>query len=114
MKGLIVREPYATLIVEGKKIWEIRKKSTKIRGRILIISHGKALGSVELAGVLGPFTVQELEEHFDKHLVDSNFLREYSKGQPLYAWILRNAQKFKHPKPLKLKRGVQVWVNVEE
>jgi len=112
MKGLIVREPYATLIVNGKKTWEIRKNPTKIRGRILIISQGKAIGSVELVDVIGPFTVEELSEHFDKHQVDSNFLEEYSKGKLLYAWVLKNPHIFEKPISVKLKKGVQVWANM--
>ncbi|WP_456421730.1 ASCH domain-containing protein [Thermococcus sp.] len=111
-KGLIVREPYASLIVEGKKVWEIRKTRTKIRGEILIISNGKALGKAELVDVLGPFTPEELAKHEDKHRASVSFLREYSNGKPLYAWVLRNAEKFERPKEIQMAKGVQIWANV--
>jgi len=109
-KGLIVREPYASLIVEGKKVWEIRKTRTKIRGEILIISNGKAIGKAELVDVLGPFTPEELAEHEDKHCASVSF--EYSNGKPLYAWVLRNAEKFDRPKEVEMAKGVQIWANV--
>ncbi len=111
-KGLIVREPYASLIVEGKKEWEIRKTKTKIRGEVLIISNGKAVGKAELVDVLGPFTPEELAEHEDKHHATLEFLREYSNGKPLYAWVFRNAEKFERPRGVRMARGVQVWANV--
>ncbi|WP_297090569.1 ASCH domain-containing protein [Thermococcus sp.] len=111
-RGLIVREPFATLIAEGKKVWEIRKSRTRIRGRVLIISGGRAVGSAELVDVLGPFTPEELSEHADKHLVDVDFLREYSGGKPLYAWVFRNAEKFDGPRKVRIPRGAQVWANV--
>ncbi|WP_297536206.1 ASCH domain-containing protein [Thermococcus sp.] len=111
-KGLIVREPYASLIVEGKKVWEIRKTRTKIRGEILIISNGKAVGKAELVDVLGPFTPEELAKHEDKHRASLSFLREYSNGKPLYAWVFRNAEKFGRPKDVEMAKGVQIWANV--
>ncbi|ACS34553.1 ASCH domain-containing protein [Thermococcus gammatolerans] len=113
MRGLIIRQPYAGWIVEGKKVWEIRKSRTRIRGEVLIISNGKAIGKAELVDVLGPFTPEELAEHGDKHHASLEFLKEYSNGKPLYAWVFKNATKFERPLEVKLKRGVQVWANVE-
>jgi predicted transcriptional regulator len=111
-KGLIVREPFASLIVDGEKVWEIRKSRTRIRGEILIISNGKAIGRAELVDVLGPFTAEELAEHEDKHRASPDFLREYSNGKPLYAWVLKNAKRFEKPKEVEMARGVQIWANV--
>lgn len=34
MKGLIIKSPWTDYIFEGKKIWEIRGRNTKIRGQI--------------------------------------------------------------------------------
>ena len=111
-KWIIVREPFASMIVNGEKVWEIRKNRTGIRGEILILSGGKALGKAELVDVLGPFTPEELTGHEDKHRVNPEFLREYSGGKPLYAWVLRNAESFGKGMVVKIPRGAQVWVNV--
>ncbi|WP_456454218.1 ASCH domain-containing protein [Thermococcus sp.] len=112
MRGLIVREPFASWIVEGKKVWEIRKSRTRIRGRVLILTGGRAIGSVELTDVLGPFSPEELSRYEDRHLVDYGFLKKYSNGRKLYAWVLQNPEKFERPKPVDVPRGAQVWVRV--
>jgi len=111
-KGLIVKEPFATLIVEGKKTWEIRKSRTRVRGEVLILNRGMAIGKAELVDVLGPFTPEELASHQEKHRATLEFLREYSNGKPLYAWVFRNAEKFETPKRIGISKGAQVWANV--
>ncbi len=113
MKGLIVRRPFADWLVEGRKRWEIRKSRTRVRGEILILSEGYALGKAELVDVVGPFTPEELAGHREKHLVDYDLLREYSGGKPLYAWVFDNPEKFEEPVKVNIKRGSQVWANVE-
>lgn len=113
MRGLIVRRPFAEWIVEGKKRWEIRKSRTKVRGEVLILNGGYALGKARLVDVLGPFTPEELAEHRDKHLADYEFLKEYSSGKPLYAWVFEDPKKFEEPVKVELKRGVQIWANVD-
>ncbi|CAB50603.1 ASCH domain-containing protein [Pyrococcus abyssi] len=113
MKGLIIRQPYANWVVEGKKIWEIRKTPTKIRGRIVIISEKKAIGSVELVDVLGPFTPEELANYEDKHLASYDFLKRYSNGKKLYAWVFKNPEKFEPPIKVDIPNGAQIWVNLK-
>jgi hypothetical protein len=113
MRGLIVRRPFADWLVEGKKNWEIRKSRTNVRGEVLILTRGYAIGKARLVDVLGPFTPEELAKHRDKHLVNYKFLKEYSNGKPLYAWVFEDAEKFKKPVKVELKRGVQVWASVD-
>ncbi len=111
-RGLKVREPYASLIVEGKKRWEIRKHPTRVRGRVGIISRGKVIGSVEITGVRGPFTVEELTEHQDKHQAPPEFLRAYAEGRPLYAWELADARAYPEPKAFRATSGQRMWVKL--
>lgn len=111
-KGLIVKEPFATLIVEGKKTWKIRKSRTRVRGEVLVLNRGMALGRAELVDVLGPFTPRELANHREKHGVSLEFLREYSNGKPLYARVFRNAEKFETPKRIGISEGARAWANV--
>ena len=113
-RGFRVKEPYATYIVEGKKRWEIRRHPTRVRGRVGVISGGKLLGSVEITGVQGPFTVAELAEHQDKHLADPRFLEEYARGERLYAWELARPRAYVHPPKVKAKRGQQMWVRLDD
>ncbi|USS39948.1 ASCH domain-containing protein [Thermococcus aggregans] len=112
MKGLIVKEPFASWIVEGKKEWEIRKSSTKIRGEVYIINRGFAIGKAELVDVLGPFTPEELKDYKEKHMAEYDFLKEYSNGKKLYAWVFKNPVKFEKPLEVIMPKGAQIWVNI--
>jgi hypothetical protein len=40
MRGLIIREPWISLILSGKKTWEMRSKSCPQRGVIALILKG--------------------------------------------------------------------------
>ena len=113
MRGLIVREPYASLIVKGEKIWEIRRRRTNVRGDIYIISNGKILGKVKLVDVLGPFTAEELAEHSDKHKVSYEELKNYARNCKLFVWVFKDAVMFERPIEVKIPKGAQVWVKIK-
>jgi len=89
-----VREPFASMIARGEKKWEIRKTNTNIRRNVIILSQGYALGNTKLADFLGPFTVEELLEFKDYHRADEDFLRSYSGGKKLYAWVFEEPEEF--------------------
>jgi len=108
-----VREPYASLIVDGKKTWEIRKSPTRVRGPIGIISRGRLIGEVELVDVLGPFSVEALKAHEDKHRA-SGFLESYAQGRPLWAWVLKNPRRYEKPLPIPPKKGRMRWVDLSD
>ncbi|MBD8246954.1 ASCH domain-containing protein [Xanthomonas campestris] len=40
MKGLVIDEPWISLILSGQKTWEMRSRATSIRGRIALIKKG--------------------------------------------------------------------------
>ena len=50
MRALIVRQPYADLIMTGQKTLEMRSRHTKVRGTIGIIpaGSGEIIGTVEI------------------------------------------------------------------
>ncbi len=110
--GLFIREPYASLVVEGKKRWEIRKHPTRVRGRIGIITGGKLIGTAELRETQGPFSVEELKAHADKHLADPETLEAYAQGRPLYAWVMERARRLHRPVPVPRRPGHQLWVRL--
>ncbi len=107
--ALIIHREYAEKILNGEKKWELRKRPTKKRGKIYIMSKGKVLGSVEIIDVKGPFTVKELEKHYDKHRASREDMEKISQGKKLYALVLRNPRKLRKEVKLKYKRGARVW-----
>ncbi len=109
-RSLVVREPWASYIVGGRKTWEIRRYPTRIRGRIGIVSGRGLIGTVRLVEVLGPFTVEELLRHIEKHLAPEEMLREYAGDSDLYAWVLAEPEEFPEPLQVERPRGPRTWV----
>jgi hypothetical protein len=110
--GLIVREPYASLIVDGKKVWEIRKRKAHHRGPLGIVTGGRLIGQADLVGVEGPFSVEELLAHREKHRAEEAFLRAYAGEGPLFAWVLENAFRYEKPLYVPKKPGRVMFVDL--
>jgi len=56
MKGLIVDEPWISLIISGKKTWEMRSRNTLVRGSIALIRKGSktVIGIADLVRTVRP------------------------------------------------------------
>lgn len=111
MRGLIIKEKWANLILNGEKTVELRGSNTKIRGKIGIIksSTGMVWGEAEL---IDSFLLDrtKYEELRDKHKVDMDF--DDIKYENTYAWILKNPKKYDVPVPYNHKKGCIVWVKL--
>lgn len=102
MKSISIKNPYAELIVMGKKTIEIRSWQTKHRGKLIIVSskipvykddeflNGYALGEVDL------IDIRPLKKSDSKA---AWFDIEKTKGY--YAWILANPVEYEKPFPVK-------------
>lgn len=121
MKALTIKQPWATLIIEGHKKYEFRSWKTNYRGKILI--HAGI--SIE-NNILERFKDYNLNypkgviigeaEITDCILVDKEFNEEIRKANPVvygrsnhtetYAWKLENIKKYKNPIPAKGKLGL--------
>lgn len=115
MKGLVIKEPWIDMILDGKKTWEIRGSNTTIRGSIALIKSGTGMiyGTAELVDVVplhGPDDFELILTTFDKHQVP---LGAVSYLKP-YAWVLKNPVKYAEPVPYKHPQGAVIWVNLKE
>ena len=121
MKGLTIKEPWATLIIEGLKKYEFRSWKTKYRGKILIhagatlekdmvsrfscydlkYNCGNIIGEAELVDCI------LVDEVFDKELKEINPV-VYAKSNHVekYAWKLDNVIKYDKPIPHKGQLGL--------
>ena len=121
MKGLTIKEPWATLIIEGYKTYEFRSWKTKYRGKILIhagatlerdmvprfscydlkYNCGHIIGEAELVDCI------LVDEKFDKELKEINPI-VYAKSTHVekYAWKLENVIKYDKPIPHKGQLGL--------
>jgi hypothetical protein len=69
MKGLIVDEPWISLIISGKKTWEMRSRNTLVRGRIALIRKGSkaVVGVAEIVRTIPKLSQSELRANVIKH-----------------------------------------------
>ena len=92
MKALSLRQPWAQLILDGKKIYETRTWNTKFRGEFLIhaaktidkksckhfnidpdkLITGAIIGKATLVRVISYKTKKEFDKDCDKHYVPKN------------------------------------------
>lgn len=121
MKALTIKEPWASLIIEGYKKYEFRSWKTKYRGKILVhagLSVEKDMLKrfkdykidVKPGYILGEVTIT------DCILVDEKFNKELREIDPIvygrsnhvenYAWKIENVIKYDEPIPCKGKLGL--------
>ena len=104
MKALSIKEPWASLIIDGKKTIELRTWRTNYRGLIMIHRSGKNSGMIGLAEIMDIIEIESLD-HFrllrDKHHAPDEFYKE-----KLYGWILENAR---HVELIPCKGRLGLW-----
>ena len=104
MKCLSLKQPYADLLVEGKKTIELRKWKTKFRGTFLVHASrvpfegsydksrlGCIVGMATLTDVKHYQTIEEWSKDYDKHRADDDFVSSH------YGFIIVNPIKFERP-----------------
>lgn len=115
MKCLSVSQPYADLIVRGKKTIELRTWNTNFRGEFLVhapikikndvckklgidqtkLRTGVIIGKVEIYDVKKYDSVSELKSDYKKHFASEEFLHHK------YGFLLRKSKELKIPIPYK-------------
>lgn len=111
-RALVVREPWATWIVRGEKVWEIRGRGTRIRGQIAIAAAGTKciVGVCWLTGVLGPLTLEQYRKGQSNHRSPPEGLERLPYPQT-YAWCLADAVPVQ-PLPYTHPSGAVTWVRL--
>ena len=115
MKCLSVSQPYADLIVQGKKTIELRTWNTKFRGEFLVhapfkikkdackrlgidetkLRTGVIIGKTEIYDVKVYNSVSELKSDYKKHFATEEFLRHR------YGFLLKKPKELRRPIPYK-------------
>ena len=115
MKCLSVSQPYADLIVQGKKTIELRTWNTKYRGEFLVhapdkikndvceklgidmekIRTGVIIGKVEIYDVKIYDSMSELKSDYKKHFATEEFLHHK------YGFLLKKPREVRIPIPYK-------------
>ena len=117
MKCLSVSQPFANLIVQGKKTIELRRWNTNFRGEFLIhspqkvrkddckrlkitekLTTGAIIGKAEIYEVKKYNSNSEIKQDSKKHLASS-------KVKAKYGFLLKNSKQFRIPIPCKGQLG---------
>lgn len=109
MEGLIVKSPYAELIINGKKEWELRGKSPpsqKLNKELYLLSSGNVLGKIKII-TYWVATKNDLEQNIEKHQTETLFL---PKQHVTHVWQVKVMEKFEYPKKYVHPLGARVWV----
>ena len=109
--ALVVKKRWLDLIVAGDKDWEIRGSSTARRGWIHFAESqagGKLIGRARLVDCLS-VPRSSFMKHVSRHCVASLSEVPYKS---IFAWVLKNAERFKSPFVYKHKQGAVIWIKV--
>ncbi len=119
MKCLSLKQPYAELIVSGKKTIEVRKWNTKFRGHFLVhasknineeackrlkidqakLVTGAIVGKANLYNVICYGSKNSFLKDKNKHFAGSNY------ENPKYGFLVNQAKRFDIPIPIRGKLG---------
>src|SRR5437764_6388146 len=110
MKGLIIAEPWISLIVSGEKTWEMRSRNTLVRGRIGLIRKGSkaVVGVAELVDTLPRLSVSTLRSNPARHRVPIGEIGDDFKWRT--AWVLEHARALAAAVPYEHPAGAVIWV----
>lgn len=116
-RGLIVRDPFASQILDGDKVWEIRGRPTQIRGPVVIVKSGtgRVFGTVNLVRVLGPLELDDLVHAPELPILEREEIRR--NGLPYlstYAYVFSNPKWFERPIPYRHPSGAVTWVRLPD
>ena len=112
MKCLSICQPFANLIIEGKKTIELRKWNTKFRGEFLVhapqkirlndckrlkiqseLTIGAIIGKVELLEVKEYLSASQIRKDSKRHLASNDI------DENKYGFILQNPKQLRVPIP---------------
>ncbi len=113
MKGLVIDEPWVTLIASGAKTWEMRSRNTLVRGRIALIRKWSKtiVGVADLVATLPKLSRSALHASVHKHRVPASEIGEDFKHST--AWVLERARPLREPVPYRHPPGAVIWVNLD-
>jgi hypothetical protein len=112
MHALIIREPWIGMILSGRKTWEMRSRSTRIRGRIGLIRKGSGLvvGVADIVGCLPPLGAEEFASARDRHGVPAEMDEAVLAAGWCIPWVLENVRRLEASVLAGQRSGQVTWV----
>lgn len=110
MEGLIVNEPYASMIINGEKTWELRSRTPptdKFRKELFLLSKGQVLGIIAINDTVGPLDYKHLKNSFEYH---KSYVDDTHDDFALFAWEIEVRDKFPERVRYEHPTGARVWI----
>jgi hypothetical protein len=117
MKALIIDEPWISLILDGRKTWEMRTRVCKHRGPVALIrkGSGQVVGTAAITDSkppLGDTAAYAAAERF--HCIPPAGQRQAFAGGWRTPWVLAEARSLTKPVRYSHPKGAVIWVNLDE
>ena len=113
-RALVIREPWAGMILSGAKTWEIRGSNTRIRGPIAIIAGGtgKIFGVCDLVEAIGPLSIDEYTKAYHQRggTMEQQSSLPYERT---YAWVMARPSRLSCPLAYQHPNGAVIWVHLQ-
>jgi ASCH domain len=113
VRGLVIDEPWVSLIISGEKTWEMRSRNTLVQGRIALIRKGSktVIGTADLVRTLPKLSPSELKASVEHHRVPESEIGKDFKHN--IAWVLQRPRPLREPIPYRHPAGAVIWVNLD-
>lgn len=112
-RALLIRDPWATQIVKGTKIWELRSRPTTIREviGIALVGSSRLLGQVALVDCIR-LDEDTFKRNIHKHRVhDAGIINPH--GGDVFACVLKHPRQYKEAIPYVHPQGCIGWVHLQ-
>ena len=112
-----MRDPYASRLLSGEKIWEIRGRPTQIRGPVAIVKAGtgQVFGTANLVRVLGPLELEDLVTACELPKDErEEFERDGLPYRKTYAYVFTTPRPFARPRIYQHPSGAVTWVRLPQ
>jgi len=113
IRGLIVREPFVSMLARGEKRWELRRYPTRVRGLVALVSRGWLYGFAVLSDVF-TLPIGEVYKYGRMHRASRALIQTYASGlDKLYVWEFKKPLSLPHPIKITYSRGARVWAMMD-
>jgi hypothetical protein len=98
---LLIKDKFIKLILDGKKIWEIRTQKLFKTGERIALGSTKTKNIEAYATIaeIKKMTVPEMKKHNDKHYANDFIDKLWKDREKLYAFVFSDVKRNPNPKP---------------
>lgn len=113
MKGLVIRQPWIGMILNGEKTWEMRSQPCRHRGPVALIEKGSGtvVGLAKIVNDLPPLSELEMHEHSTKHRIPKGQIEDAVRAGWIRPWVISDVAKLQQAVPYRHTSGGS-WVNL--